>query len=115
MIEFHETLEDLNNAQVWEICIEGTNRKIGTLMKNELTKKYYLDILYKKYTIPFSMRDVIVTLCEIELNGLDSDILILKIHQSDWNKIRVARVNGTFYDDGFWDTLKKPISELFEG
>ncbi len=101
MIEFHQTLEDINNATVWEVYFN--DRKIGTLRKEEFKKvkgvmhggKYYLSVLCKKYTLPLSMRDMITKLVRAELNSFESDLIMDKVKQTEWHKLRVARVENS--------------------
>ena len=102
MIEFHETLDDINNATVWDIYYGS--RKVGSLRKELFNKvgktmhggKYYLNILYKDYTLPFSMKDMIPKICNGAIDNFEADMIITKIEQTDWHKQRVQRSDRYF-------------------
>jgi hypothetical protein len=86
MIEFNETINDLNNAKVFEVTFSG--QKIGTLMKNNLTKKYYLGVLGKSWELPFKAKKFIPKLVQGALDSLHSDLIMQSIKRSGWTESR---------------------------
>ena len=87
MIEFHQSLEDINNATVWEVYFN--ERKIGTLRKEEFKKesgvihggKYYLNVLYKDYVLPFKAKPMIKKIVQGALDSFEADLIMNRIKQ----------------------------------
>lgn len=86
MIEFHKTQHDLNNAKVFKVTFSG--QKIGTLMKNNLTKKYYLDVLGKSWEPPLKAKKLVPKLVQGALDSLHSDLIMQSIERSGWRESR---------------------------
>jgi hypothetical protein len=95
MIEFHEILLDVNNTELWDIYIR--DRKVGFLMKilpykaqgKAIKGSFHLEILHHKYTLPLTMRKMVMQLVEMQIRSFETDLLLAKIEQSEWNKERL--------------------------
>jgi hypothetical protein len=87
MIEFHQTLEDINNATVWDVYFN--DRKIGTLRKEEFKKvkgvihggKYYLNVLYNDYVLPFKAKPIIKKIVQGALDSFEADLIMNRIKE----------------------------------
>ncbi len=99
MIEFNQTLDDLNNSTVWEITFNSN--KIGTLRKEHIHKikgvqhggKYYLSVLYRDYVLPFKVKSIIPKLVQGAVNSFEADAIMIRVSKSDWEKNRVKYAN----------------------
>jgi hypothetical protein len=91
MIEFQESIIDINNATVWDVLLG--ERKIGTLRKEEQTKtqkgRYYLSVLSVDYVIPLSGRKIIPKVVQGAIDSLEADIIMQKVEHSEWFRLKM--------------------------
>ena len=101
MIEFHETLEDINNATVWDIYYG--NRKVGSLRKELFNKvgktmhggKCYLSVFYQDYVLPFKVtKNQVKGIVQMNIDSIESDAIMNRVNNSEWK-------------DSRWITLEK--------
>jgi len=106
MIEFHQTLDDINNATVWDVYFN--DRKIGTLRKEEYHKigkvmhggKCYLNVLYKDYVLPFNVTIKQVRgIAQGAVDSIESEAIMSRVKASGWYESR-------------WITLAKLTHEV---
>lgn len=95
MIEFQETLEDINNATVWDIYYG--NRKVGSLRKELFNKvgktmhggKCYLSVFYENYVLPFKVtKKQVKGIVNMNINSLESDAIMNRVNKSEWKESR---------------------------
>tara|TARA_R110002074_G_scaffold18159_1_gene59068 strand:+ start:180 stop:512 length:333 start_codon:yes stop_codon:yes gene_type:complete len=95
MIEFHKTLDDINDATVWDIHLN--DRKIGTFRKELFKKvkgvqhggKCYMNILYRNYVLPFNItQKQVKTIAQGAVDNFTADSIMDKVNASGWNDSR---------------------------